>query len=467
MFDKAGYGISLATLHRLSRASLLPSGFGSVVYSCFSTSRLFFSCRWLNCLLASDMRFYVLGIGPIGSLLAYHLRATLPRTHPITLVHKTAKQAWTAVNLAPGISVENQGIVQTCDGFDIEIFDRGDHSGTGVPFDPAFSKQEVVKHSSPFQSVRTEPIEALFISTKAQNTANAITRMLPRLNSSSTIVLLQNGMGIYEDLLQKVFRNPESRPHFILASNSHGAWLKSPRHVVHAGIGDIEFAIVPDSRNRDFEASLSNDSKPKHERQLNLDDIARPGEPSYDHYRSLRHTVAVLSSLEALGCKWSPISDIQLAMRKKLVVNAVVNPLTAILGCRNGALFRDQGSERMLRNVCNEAAAVFQAQLEADTQAWLDSLPPEVDRSQVPLGRIPHDLQAESLVNEVKRVAYLTRGNISSTLSDIRKGRPTEISFLNGYLVRLGQKYGIPMPVNTSLLNMVNMRSAIPIDQML
>ena len=46
-------------------------------------------------------------------------------------------------------------------------------------------------------------------------------------------------------------------------------------------------------------------------------------------------------------------------MHKKLVANAVVNSLTAILGCRNGALFRDEASKRMLQDICTEAAAVF------------------------------------------------------------------------------------------------------------
>ncbi|KAF8449155.1 ketopantoate reductase PanE/ApbA C terminal-domain-containing protein [Boletus edulis BED1] len=412
------------------------------------------------------MRFYILGIGPIGSLLAHHLRAALPSIHSVTLIHKSVSQARTAASLGSAISVENQGIVETRDGFDMEVFEQGDCSGAGIPFDSTLSRDEVKCHSPPPENLRTDLIEALFVTTKAQNTTGAISRMLPRLTPRSTIVLLQNGMGIYEDLVEKLFRNPESRPHFIIASNTHGAWLKSPLHVVHAGVGDIEFGIIPDSRGRDFEVSLSDESKPLHERELSLDDIARQGEPYYAEYSSLRDTAAVLSSLDGLSCKWRRMSDVQLAMRKKLVVNSVVNPLTAILGCRNGALFKDGASKRMLHDICTEASAAFQAQLEADTHAVLGSLAPDAERSQAPLGRMPHELQADMLGQEVKRVAQLTRGNISSMLSDIRKGRPTEISFLNGYLVRLGKQYGVPMPVNSALLNMVNMRSAIPIDQL-
>ena len=411
------------------------------------------------------MRFYVLGLGPIGCLLAHNLRSVLPRTHPITLVYKTAKQAWTPKNAAAKITIENQGVRQSTDGFDIEVLDKYSGTGGGVRFNPQLSRQESAVFAPSDEDLRTEPIEALFISTKAYSTVPALEHLAPRLTSRSTIVLLQNGMGIYEDLIQRIFRNPESRPHFILASITHGAWAKSPFHVVHAGIGDITFGIAPDTRKRDFEASMADESKPLYERSLVLDDITRPGDSMFDQYRSLRHTVAALQSMDALACRWSPIADVQLAMRKKLVVNAIVNPLTAILGCRNGGLFKDKSSKQLARSVCEEAAAVFHAQIEADTQTWLDSLDPGVDKSQAPVGRVSKELGADALEREVHRLANLTRGNISSMLSDIRKNNSTEIDFLNGYLVRLGEQYNVPMPVNKALDQLVKMRCAIPVDQ--
>lgn len=411
------------------------------------------------------MRFYVLGLGPIGCLLAHNLRSVLPRAHPITLIYKTAKQAWTPKNAAAKITVENQGVRQSTDGFDIEVLDKYSGTGGGVRFNPQLSREESAVFTPSDEDLRTEPIEALFISTKAYSTAPALAHLAPRLTSRSTIVLLQNGMGIYEDLVQRIFRNPESRPHFILASITHGAWAKSPFHVVHAGIGDITFGIVPDHRKRDFEASMADESKPLYERSLALDDITRPGDPLFDQYRSLRHTVAALRSLDALACRWSPIADVQLAMRKKLAVNAILNPLTAILGCRNGDLLKDKSSQQLVRGICEEAAAAFHAQIEADTQTWLDSLDPGVDKSQVPMGRVSKELGADALEREVLRVANVTRGNMSSMLSDVRKNNPTEVDFLNGYLVRLGEQYNVHMPINRALVQLVEMRCAIPIDQ--
>ncbi|KAH7927279.1 2-dehydropantoate 2-reductase [Leucogyrophana mollusca] len=411
----------------------------------------------------NEMRFYVLGIGPIGSLIAHNLRTVLPRTHPVTLVHKTARQAMAAKELGGTITVETQGVRQTSDGYDAEVFPRGSNVGMGLTHDLDNDATDLPVQ----EDIRSEPIEALFVTTKAHTTNDAITRLLPRLTSSSTIVLMQNGMGIYEDLLQRVFRNPDDRPHFILGANTHGAWLKGFYHVVHAGVGDIEFGIAPDARGRDFEASLSDQRVPKHDRTLQLDDITQPEDSSFERYRSLRHTVAVLNSLDALQTNWKPIADIQLAMRRKLVVNAVVNPLTAVMGCRNGELFKHDASRRIMHSVCAEAAAVYQAQAEAEAQAWLDSLGPDVDKNQVPIGRLPKALKEEQLVREVLRVAKVTGGNISSMLADVRKGRDTEVDFMNGYLIGLGSQYNIPTPTNSTLLNLVKMRGAIPIDQML
>src|SRR6267154_4217040 len=103
----------------------------------------------------SDMRFYVLGLGPVGCLLAHNLRSVLPRTHAVTLIQKTAKQAWTPKNATATITVENQGVRQSTDGFDIEVFDRYSGPGGGVRSNPQLSREESAVFN---QDLRTEPI---------------------------------------------------------------------------------------------------------------------------------------------------------------------------------------------------------------------------------------------------------------------------------------------------------------------
>jgi len=52
-------------------------------------------------------------------------------------------------------------------------------------------------------------------------------------------------------------------------------------------------------------------------------------------------------------------------------------------------------------------------------------------------------------------------------LSDIRTGRPTEIDYINGFLLEFGNICKVRMPITKSLLQLVKMRSEIPLDQQL
>jgi 2-dehydropantoate 2-reductase len=50
--------------------------------------------------------------------------------------------------------------------------------------------------------------------------------------------------------------------------------------------------------------------------------------------------------------------------------------------------------------------------------------------------------------------------NYSSMYQDIAKGKKTEIDFLNGKIVELGTKHGIPTPFNETLVSLVRFMEA-------
>ncbi|KAG6879489.1 hypothetical protein C0992_002212 [Termitomyces sp. T32_za158] len=399
------------------------------------------------------MRLHILGVGPIGNLLAFNLRRALPGHPTITLIHKTQSQANTTLEHGGIIQIENEGVVTTANGFGSEVF-------------------EATKPALPWEG-RTSganTIESLFVTTKAYSTVPAIRRLLPRLSPNSTIVLMHNGMGVYEELIHDVFRNPGLRPHFILSSNTHGVFRKDTAKLfVHSGVGSIHFGIVPDPGGRDFEAGFNDTTVPKIERRPRLSDITpSESDPAYVRYVSLRDTVAALMLMEPLNVSWLPISEIQTAMRRKLVANTVINCLTALMGCRNGDIFTTSAAIRIMQRVCHEASHVFTEEFNSETKAWLDSLVKQgVNIEDVPIARFPRELSKKALEVEVRRVAEVTKGNVSSMLADVRRGRSTEVEFINGYLLKLGDTYNVPMPAIAMLLNLVKMRSAIPIDQIL
>ncbi|KAJ3568043.1 hypothetical protein NP233_g5972 [Leucocoprinus birnbaumii] len=405
------------------------------------------------------MQFHVLGLGSIGSLLAHHLRRAIPAEHTITLIHKFRSAAEETLALGNHIRVERNGIITTASDFKVDAFDTPPPNSRS----PTVSSPPDPKHE-PYRSFHA-PIDSLFVTTKAHQAVTAITKLVPRLSANSTIVLFQNGMGLHEELMHRVFQIPEDRPHFVLASISHGVFTKAPRHVVHAGTGTVEFGIIPNP-TRNYEASLRDESVPAYERQLQLIDITTPQDPDFTRYRSLRDTIAALLLLEDLHTVWRPMHEMQVILRRKLAVNAVINSLSAIIGCRNGDLFISPAAHRIMSSICYEVSQAFNAEYQSGTNDSIERLKAQgVDVDHVSAMRLPGQLSKTALEEEVLKVASATRGNISSMLSDIRHGSPTEIDYINGYLLELGKMYGVRMPTTATLLNLVKMRSHIPLDQ--
>ena len=391
------------------------------------------------------MHFHVLGLGPVGCLLAHNLRRILPSTHDITLILKKHPTL-------PGknfIKVDTFGATTTSDGY----------------------LSEGIQNAQQQEGNRAQdlkPIQSLFVALKAQNTIAALQSLTHRISANSTIVLMQNGMGLYERLIRDVFRNPSQRPHVILASNTNGSFAIQPFHVVHAGLGSIDFGIVPDSKGREFEAGFDDDSIPHSQRRLRLSDITSPTDVDSARYISLRDTVAALLLLEPLTPSWKTYAELQLIMRRKLVVNAVVNPLTALMGCRNGHLTRLPSGSQIIKKICWEASLVFAAEMKRESTLWLKDMRSRgVDTKNVTLPSLPKSLSPGSLEEEVIRVAQLTKNNVSSMLQDIRRGNFTEIDYINGYLVNLGRELGVRTPYNLALVDLVKLRHNIPLDQML
>ncbi|MXR70184.1 ketopantoate reductase family protein [Shewanella insulae] len=109
---------------------------------------------------------------------------------------------------------------------------------------------------------------------------------------------------------------------------------------------------------------------------------------------------------------------------QKLAINIAINPLTAINGCRNGALIEDQYRPTILALI-QEVLAVANAEGIA--------------------------LEQDRLTERVYRVIQLTASNYSSMHQDIHHGRQTEIEAITGYLLSRAAVRGIDTPANEAI----------------
>ncbi|KAI3617408.1 hypothetical protein CBS9595_003317 [Malassezia furfur] len=444
------------------------------------------------------MQVHVLGVGAIGSLLAGHLRSlmatremadatrlkkfvrmpSLPRLsvpydvrrflpHPersgITLHlrerHRPSPSSKPA--LGSQVIVERDGARMQTSGYRVEFMSAAAQAPTRVLMPDAHGGLQ----DAPAHDAKT-PIDCLIVATKADATLSALRRFLPRITPATTVVLVQNGMGVLDALLEQYWRTPKSRPNLILASATHGCFLKRPLHTVHAAFGAIHFGILPSARGstHGFERALyADDGAP-----VSLDVSAIPDQPET---RTLRETVALLLALP-LDVHWEPIRQFQLRALRKLIINACINPTTALVDCRNGALFGQATASELFGALCTEASQVLEARArdarahanasDADV-AMLSALPlqdllTQTDAEGLPL--LDASLRPASMLREVENVIQATAPNWSSMHQDVQARRgSTEIDYINGYLSELGRTYGIPTPINDTLMALVKLRT--------
>jgi len=126
------------------------------------------------------------------------------------------------------------------------------------------------------------------------------------------------------------------------------------------------------------------------------------------------------------------VSDEVLArLWDKLIINCVYNALSAIAQLPYGRLFEVDGTKEVMDSVIIECIAVA-------TELGI-AVSPDIREKAFALVKVMPD-------------------QLSSTAQDIARGKPTEIDFLNGHVVRKGAEFGIPTPSNLALQVAVKLR---------
>jgi 2-dehydropantoate 2-reductase len=149
------------------------------------------------------------------------------------------------------------------------------------------------------------------------------------------------------------------------------------------------------------------------------------------------HLTAVFDMFNQAGLQTHMQDDIDAILWGKLLINAAVNPLSALLGVPNGRLLESAYAHQLMQNLVTEAARVVAA---------LGIHLPYPD----PLAR-------------VEEVVRATAENRTSMLQDILRGSPTEIEAITGALIRFADAYGIDVPTNRTLYLLIKSRELNPI----
>ncbi|MCE6965281.1 2-dehydropantoate 2-reductase [Enterobacter sp. MW07] len=226
--------------------------------------------------------------------------------------------------------------------------------------------------------------DMLLVTLKAWQVSDAVKALAATLPASSPVLLLHNGMGTIDEL--KSIHQP-----LLMATTTHAA-RRDGNIIVHVAGGVTH---IGPARAQDGDYSYLADT---------LQDVL-PDVAWHNHIRP--------------------------QLWRKLAVNCVINPLSALWNCPNGEL---KNHQQLVATLCAEVASV-------------------VEREGL-------HTSADDLRYYVDQVIESTAENISSMLQDVRAQRHTEIDYITGYLLKRARAHGISVPENARLYDMVKRKES-------
>jgi 2-dehydropantoate 2-reductase len=141
-------------------------------------------------------------------------------------------------------------------------------------------------------------------------------------------------------------------------------------------------------------------------------------------------SAALAEMLRAAGIGITIADDIERTLWSKLIINCAFNALSAVASIPYGPMLEVKGTRDVVTSAVQEAISVARASGVS----------------------IPDDL-----LEHILNIPAMMPNQMSSTAQDLARGKPSEIDFLNGHVVRKGAELGIATPTNQALQVMVKL----------
>jgi 3-methyl-2-oxobutanoate hydroxymethyltransferase len=246
--------------------------------------------------------------------------------------------------------------------------------------------------------------DIVLVAVKNSNAADTeraamVADQLAKRDGGSLILSVQNGLGQLERIETRCLSS--SSRHVGAAVTRMGAQLLAPGIVKCTGIGATDVAMP----------------------SLLLD-------PAQQRVGALISSLAASLSAAGMPANIVDAASFDSVVWRKLLVNCVINPLSALYRVTNGELLA-VADRSLVDAIVAEVLAVAEAH-------GIRNMPSHAEALQL-----------------IESVAANTNANRSSMLVDIERGAPTEIDSINGAIVRLGSAHQVQTPRNEQIVDAI------------
>jgi 2-dehydropantoate 2-reductase len=262
--------------------------------------------------------------------------------------------------------------------------------------------KEKKKIKIPSTTKLTDSYDVVFLSVKSNHTKEAIKTFLPHLKENSLVVSMQN--GINEDTIAEMIGEKRT----IGAVIGWGCTNVEAGHLKQTSEGNNIIGMLDGSINS------------------NLEEIKKMLETFT--------TTEITNNI--YGHLWT-----------KLLINCNVASLGVIFGSEIRQLIKNKDIIPIMVGLTNELVTVAQS-----SGVRLEKFENILDVNLLKVNSFNDYKRAVAII----KIAGEKHQLIKSTIwQDIEKGRKTEIDFLNGYIEKKAEQFGIPTPINSTVLKLV------------
>lgn len=266
-------------------------------------------------------------------------------------------------------------------------------------------------------------IDQLVVTGGGYETAGALEAVKHRVDENTDICVMNDGLGVLDDVRQKIFNTPESSPNFFLGHMSHRLVMNRKYETVK----ELKGGQLRMTRAKAFGAD--NEEV----------DFSRTSRPNF--YETLR-------SVEDLRTCWNEYDQWLRFKLPSVLLGTAVDPVCAILGLKYHDVPQNKDAMKMVNRLLGEVSTV------------LDNLPELQDST-----LIRDFTHGKGLSRTVWSSIMAKRWEPSRLVQQISMGLPTDVDYLNGYFLRRADQLGVEMPMNRIMRDMVKAKHSRKIEQ--
>ncbi|EGX90000.1 2-dehydropantoate 2-reductase [Cordyceps militaris CM01] len=338
-----------------------------------------------------------------------------PSVHKIHILGEDARSKFIAHALS-GVYDSVERLAWTRPSNKYRYLQRFDKHGTAT-FEPLNVGRQVLATKSD-----THIDELVVSSNTAQGAMEALEAVKHRVDHDTTVCLMTDGLGVLEDVRQKIFSVPEKEPTFLLGNMSHkfafNRNFDSVRQLRH-GIWNIT------SVQR---SAVMSTEQPKVETQTNF--------------------VRSLQAAKLLNTEYTPFDSWFRYKLPGVIFDSAVEPVCLLLELPYSGLLQNANARKLISSLLEEIISVLR-------------LMPEIGRAETYHEILDIDRAQKALYKRILR----HKSRESSLVQDIRRGHPVNVDYLNGYFLRRAHSLGVRAPTNKMMWDLVKAKNTIAAEQ--